>query len=45
MVNSIQDYVTAEFGHKFIEPPPFDLGACFVDSLVTTPLIFVLTLT
>lgn len=27
----------------FIEPPPFDLRACYKDSNCSTPLIFVLT--
>lgn len=30
-------------GAKFIEPPPFDLRACYQDSTCSTPLIFVLT--
>lgn len=40
---AIQDFVTEELGKKFIEPPPFDLAACFADSSVITPLIFVLS--
>ena len=32
-----------EMGTSFIEPPPFDLKACYVDSTCSTPLIFVLT--
>lgn len=30
-------------GASFIEPPPFDLRACYEDSTCSTPLIFVLT--
>lgn len=30
-------------GNSFIEPPPFDLRACYEDSTCSTPLIFVLT--
>lgn len=30
-------------GNSFIEPPPFDLKACYEDSTCSTPLIFVLT--
>lgn len=30
-------------GSSFIEPPPFDLRACYEDSTCSTPLIFVLT--
>lgn len=32
-----------EMGASFIEPPPFDLRACYEDSTCSTPLIFVLT--
>lgn len=32
-----------EMGNSFIEPPPFDLRACYEDSTCSTPLIFVLT--
>jgi dynein heavy chain len=30
-------------GQRFIEPPPFDIEACFGDADLTSPLIFVLT--
>jgi len=35
--------VVAKMGKEFIEPPPFDLQACYDDSNVTSPLIFVLS--
>lgn len=39
----IQDFVVKYLGEKFITPPLFDLKACFIDSITTTPLIFVLS--
>lgn len=36
-------YTEQEMGASFIEPPPFDLRACYEDSTCSTPLIFVLT--
>jgi dynein heavy chain len=30
-------------GQKFIIPPAFDLGKCYKDSTIMTPLIFVLS--
>ena len=42
-VPAIQLYVEAHLGRRFIEPPPFDLGAAFGDSNVSMPLIFILT--
>jgi len=41
-VPGIQIYVEAMLGRRFIEPPPFDLGAAFNDSTVSLPLIFIL---
>lgn len=38
-----QQLVEARLGRAFVEPPPFDLGACYSDSSPTTPLIFVLS--
>jgi len=40
---AVQDFVEAEMGREYIDPPPFDLPACFEDSEVDTPLIFVLS--
>jgi len=38
-----QDFVIKNLGQRFVEPPPFDLGACYEDSVPTGPLIFVLS--
>jgi dynein heavy chain len=38
-----QDFVIANMELKFVQPPPFDLAACYEDAVVTTPLIFVLS--
>lgn len=43
VVQAIQAFVSEVMGVRFIEPPPFDLGACFRESDATTPLIFVLS--
>eukprot|EP00058_Branchiostoma_floridae_P012955 XP_002598443.1 hypothetical protein BRAFLDRAFT_114741 [Branchiostoma floridae] len=43
IVPMIQDFVTAELGKKYVEPPPFDLGKAFGDSHCCAPLIFVLS--
>jgi dynein heavy chain len=40
---AVQDYVIAELGKKFVEPPPFDLEACYNDSTCQTPLVFILS--
>ncbi|XP_076467072.1 dynein axonemal heavy chain 1-like isoform X2 [Babylonia areolata] len=43
VTNSMQDYVAANLGQRFIEPQTSDLTAVFKDSSPTTPLIFVLS--
>ena len=43
VVPAVQDFVEAQMGRKFVEPPTFDLTACHADSSATTPLIFVLS--
>jgi len=42
-INGVQDFIVKELGQQFIEPPPFDLGACFKEAGPSTPLIFVLS--
>ena len=37
------NYIIEQFGKKFIEPPPFDLGKVYGDSTTITPLIFILS--
>lgn len=39
----VRDFVSANLGQRFIEPPPFDLTACFKESSPSTPLVFVLS--
>merc|ERR1711871_479733 len=43
MILALQAYVVEKMGQRFVEPPPFDLQACYEDSTCTIPLIFVLT--
>lgn len=43
MMEAIQNFVVEHIGRRFIEPPPFDLASSFLDSTVTTPIIFVLS--
>merc|ERR1719387_2517174 len=43
LTNNVIDYVTAEIGQKFVEPPTFDIAKSFGDSTNVTPLIFILS--
>merc|ERR1712178_241579 len=40
---AVSQYCIEQMGQKFVEPPPFDLGAVYNDSVFNTPLVFVLT--
>lgn len=39
----MQDYIVADMGATFIEPPTFDLNSSYLDSNASTPLIFILS--
>jgi dynein heavy chain, axonemal len=43
VTSAIQDFIVEQIGQSFIEPPTFNLGACYNDSSNITPLIFVLS--
>jgi dynein heavy chain len=43
MVAAVQDFITANLGPEFIDPPTFDLASSYKDSSVSTPLIFILS--
>jgi len=43
IVPAVMLFVAGEMGQRFIEPPPFDLAACFEDSSPVAPLIFILS--
>ncbi|KAJ9535032.1 hypothetical protein QJQ45_029705, partial [Haematococcus lacustris] len=43
VVPAVQDFVETQLGKKYVEPPAFNLSACYADSSPTTPLIFVLS--
>ncbi|TPX60170.1 hypothetical protein SpCBS45565_g07578 [Spizellomyces sp. 'palustris'] len=43
IVPAIQEFVRVKLGHKFIEPPTFDLAASFEDSNHRSALIFILS--
>ena len=43
VVPGMQDFVTANMGQRFIEPPPLNLAACFKDASNVMPLVFVLS--
>lgn len=40
---AIQDFITEKIGKDFIDPPTFNLAACYKDSSNISPLIFVLS--
>ena len=40
---AMQDFIVQFLGDRFIQPPPFDLRACYNDSGPVIPLIFVLS--
>ncbi|XP_017878877.2 dynein heavy chain 3, axonemal [Ceratina calcarata] len=43
IVSAVRMFVIHYMGQFFVEPPPFDLQACYNDSTNVTPLIFVLS--
>ena len=43
VIPAVTIFVTDKLGHKFVEPPPFDLARSYADSSNTTPLIFILS--
>lgn len=40
---AIQNFVIDRIGKAFVDPPTFNLGACYKDSSNISPLIFVLS--
>lgn len=43
VVPLVTNFVEEKLGHRFIEPPPFDLGKSYADSNQCSPLIFILS--
>jgi dynein heavy chain len=43
LVESVNDFVFAAMGQRYMEPPPFDLESAYHDSASTIPLIFILS--
>ena len=43
LVQTTMLFVAKEMGQRYIEPPPLDLEACFIDSGPCSPLIFILS--
>jgi dynein heavy chain len=43
IVPAVQQFVKVKLGHKFIEPPTFDLVGSYDDSSNKSPLIFILS--
>ena len=42
-IKAVMDFVAANIGQQFIDPPPFNIMDCYKDSTCTSPLLFVLT--
>ena len=42
-ISGVQTFIAERLGQRFIEPPPFELAACFKEANAVTPLIFVLS--
>ena len=43
VVPAVQDFVEETLGKQYVEPLPFNLGACYNESSAVSPLIFVLS--
>ena len=43
VIPEIREFIVDKIGADFVDPPPFDLEACYEDSNSVTPLLFVLT--
>ena len=43
VIPAVTIFVTDKLGHKFVEPPPFDLAKSYNDSNCQSPLIFILS--
>ncbi|KDO23984.1 hypothetical protein SPRG_10681 [Saprolegnia parasitica CBS 223.65] len=43
VVLAAQQFVVETMGDAFVKPPPFDLGLCYSDSSVSSPLVFILS--
>eukprot|EP00743_Colponemidia_sp_Colp-15_P006229 GILK01006701.1.p1 GENE.GILK01006701.1~~GILK01006701.1.p1 ORF type:complete len:1608 (-),score=254.94 GILK01006701.1:104-4669(-) len=43
VVPAVQEYVRTVLDQRFIEPPPFDLSACYKESTAQAPLVFILS--
>eukprot|EP00753_Platysulcus_tardus_P001934 PLAT11596.26.p1 GENE.PLAT11596.26~~PLAT11596.26.p1 ORF type:complete len:1497 (+),score=952.09 PLAT11596.26:361-4491(+) len=43
VVLAVTDFVIEKMGMQFVTPPPFDLKACYSDSSVISPLVFILS--